>query len=31
MDKEIAEHSSFAVKIDAVTDPARRLPMKGES
>jgi hypothetical protein len=30
-DKDIAEHSSFAVKIDAVTDPARRLPMKGES
>ena len=28
-DKEIAEHSSFAVKIDAVTDPARKLPMMG--
>ena len=27
-DKDIAEHSSFAVKIDAITDPARRLPMK---
>jgi hypothetical protein len=27
-DKDIAERSSFAVKIDAVTDPARKLPMK---
>ena len=27
-DKDISEHSSFAVKIDAITDPARRLPMK---
>jgi predicted nucleotidyltransferase len=27
-DKEIAERSTYAVKIDAVTDPARRLPMK---
>ncbi len=27
-DKEIAERSSFAVKIDAITDPARKLPMK---
>jgi len=27
-DKDIAEHSSFAVKIDAITDPARKLPMK---
>jgi pyruvate, water dikinase len=27
-DKDIAEHSSYAVKIDAVTDPARKLPMK---
>jgi hypothetical protein len=26
-DKDIAERSSFAVKIDAVTDPARKLPM----
>jgi hypothetical protein len=26
--KDIAEHSSFAVKIDAITDPARKLPMK---
>jgi predicted nucleotidyltransferase len=30
-DKDIAERSSFAVKIDAVTDPARRLPMKDAS
>ena len=30
-DKDIAERSSFAVKIDAVTDPARRLPMKNSS
>lgn len=29
MDKDIAERSSFSVKIDAVTDPARKLPMKG--
>ena len=28
-DKDIAERSSYAVKIDAVTDPARKLPMKG--
>ena len=27
-DKDINEHSSFAVKIGAVTDPARMLPMK---
>jgi len=27
-DKDIKERSSFAVKIDAVTDPARKLPMK---
>jgi hypothetical protein len=27
-DKDIAERSSFAVKIEAVTDPARKLPMK---
>jgi hypothetical protein len=27
-DKDIKEQSSFAVKIDAVTDPARKLPMK---
>jgi hypothetical protein len=27
-DRDIAKHSSFAVKIDAVTDPARKLPMK---
>lgn len=26
-DKDIAERSTYAVKIDAVTDPARRLPM----
>ena len=30
-DKDIAEHSSFAVKIDAITDPARKLPMKDAS
>ena len=30
-DKDIAERSSYAVKIDAVTDPARRLPMKNSS
>ena len=28
MDKDIAERSSFAVKIDAITDPARKLAMK---
>lgn len=28
-DDEIAEHSSFAVKIDAVTDAARALPLGG--
>ena len=27
-DKDIAERSSYAVKIDAITDPARKLPMK---
>ena len=27
-DTDIAERSSFAVKIDAITDPARKLPMK---
>jgi predicted nucleotidyltransferase len=27
-DKDIAERSTYAVKIDAVTDPARKLPMK---
>ena len=27
-DKDVAERSSFAVKIDAVTDAARKLPMK---
>ncbi len=27
-DQDIAERSSFAVKIDAITDPARKLPMK---
>lgn len=27
-DKDIAERSSFAVKIEAITDPARKLPMK---
>ncbi len=26
-DSDIAEHSSFAVKIDAITDPARKLPI----
>lgn len=30
-DRDIAEGSSFAVKIDAVTDPARRLAMKESS
>ena len=28
MDADIAERSSYAVKIGAVTDPARELPMK---
>jgi len=27
-DMDIAERSSYAVKIDAITDPARKLPMK---
>ncbi len=27
-DKDIAERTSYAVKIDAITDPARKLPMK---
>jgi len=27
-DKDIAERSSFAIKIDAITDPARKLPIK---
>ena len=27
-DEDIAERSSYAVKIDAITDPARKLPMK---
>jgi pyruvate,water dikinase len=27
-DRDIAERSSFAVKIDAITDPARKLSMK---
>jgi hypothetical protein len=27
-DKDIAGHSTYAVKIDAVTDPARKFPMK---
>ena len=30
-DRDIAERSSFAVKIDAITDPARKLPMKNSS
>ncbi len=30
-DQDIIERSSFAVKIDAVTDPARKLPMKDSS
>jgi len=30
-DQDIAERSSFAVKIDAVTDAARKLPMKDSS
>ncbi|HZQ95625.1 MAG TPA: PEP/pyruvate-binding domain-containing protein [Candidatus Sulfotelmatobacter sp.] len=28
-DRDIEERSSFAVKIGAITDPARKLPMKG--
>ena len=27
-DADITERSSYAVKIDAITDPARKLPMK---
>ncbi len=27
-DVDIAQRSSYAVKIDAITDPARKLPMK---
>jgi pyruvate,water dikinase len=27
-DEDIAARSSYAVKVDAVTDPARKLPMK---
>jgi pyruvate,water dikinase len=30
-DKDISEKSSYAVKIDAVTDPARKLSMKGSA
>ncbi len=30
-DNDIAERSSFALKIDAITDPARKLPMKHSS
>lgn len=30
-DRDIAEGSSFAVKINAITDPARRLPLKNSS
>ena len=30
-DKDIAARSSFAVKIDAITDPARKLPMQDSS
>jgi len=30
-DQDIAERSSFAVKIDAITDPARKLPMKNSN
>jgi len=30
-DRDIVERSSFAVKIDAITDPARKLPMKNPS
>ncbi|MBI3477218.1 MAG: pyruvate, phosphate dikinase [Acidobacteria bacterium] len=29
-DKDIAERSSFAVKIDAITDPARKFPLKAD-
>jgi hypothetical protein len=29
-DRDIRERSSFAIKIGAVTDPARKLPLKGE-
>lgn len=29
-DQDVAKRSSFAVKIDAVTDAARKLPMKGQ-
>lgn len=29
-DQDIADRTSFAIKIDAVTDPARKLPMKPE-
>jgi hypothetical protein len=29
-DQDIADRTSYAVKIGAVTDPARRLPLKGE-
>jgi pyruvate,water dikinase len=30
-DRDIADRSSFAVKIDAITDPARKLPMRDSS
>ncbi len=30
-DEDIAKRSSFAAKIDAVTDPARKLPLKRET
>ncbi len=30
-DEEIARRSDFAVKIGAITDPARQLPLKGQS
>ncbi len=30
-DRDIRERSSYAVKIDAITDAARRLPMRGQS
>ena len=29
-DRDIEDRNSFAVKIDAITDRAQRLPMKGE-
>ena len=29
-DQDIAARSTYAVKIDAVTDPARKLPMKND-